>query len=99
MQEQRVFRHENKYFISNGDALVLSARLPLMMQRKTRGVLCLAKETPLDISEATRDFVLMASEHLALFLENLYVKCRLRDVCAAAAQREETLQRAALDET
>ncbi|SBV94302.1 GAF domain protein [uncultured delta proteobacterium] len=60
--------------------------LPLQMQRKTRGVLCLAKESPLPITEDTQDFVRMASEHLALFLENLYIKCRLRDVSAAATE-------------
>lgn len=59
--------------------------LPLVIQRKTRGVLCLAKEMPLHIGDELRDFMRMASEHLALFLENLYVKCRLRDVSEAAA--------------
>ena len=53
---------------------------PLVIQRKTRGVLCLANDTPMEFNENTRDFVRMASEHLALFLENLYVKCRLRDL-------------------
>lgn len=59
--------------------------VPLQVQRKTRGVLCLAKETPLEITGDTRDFLRMASEHLSLFLENLYIKCRLRDVSAMAA--------------
>ncbi|MDL2207901.1 GAF domain-containing protein [Desulfovibrio sp. OttesenSCG-928-M16] len=54
--------------------------LPLVIQRKTRGVLCLAHELPLEISAATQDFALMAAEHLSLFLENLYVKYRLRDL-------------------
>lgn len=58
--------------------------LPLQVQRKTRGVLCLAGQSPLGISEETKDFLRMSSEHLALFLENLYIKCRLRDVSAAA---------------
>jgi GAF domain-containing protein len=53
---------------------------PLVIQRKTRGVLCLANDAPMEIDGNTRDFVRMASEHLALFLENLYVKCRLRDL-------------------
>ena len=53
---------------------------PLVIQRKTRGVLCLAHDVPMEISGNTKDFVRMASEHLALFLENLYVKCRLRDL-------------------
>jgi len=54
--------------------------LPLIIQRKTRGVLCLAHDLPLPISTTTQDFVRMAAEHLSLFLENLYVKCRLRDL-------------------
>jgi hypothetical protein len=53
---------------------------PLQIQRKTRGVLCLGHDAPADIDGVTKDFVCMASEHLALFLENLYVKCRLRDL-------------------
>jgi GAF domain-containing protein len=53
---------------------------PLQIRRKTRGVLCLGHNAPADIGEATKDFFCMASEHLALFLENLYVKCRLRDL-------------------
>jgi signal transduction protein with GAF and PtsI domain len=53
---------------------------PLLIQRKTRGVLCLAHDSSVDIGDAAKDFVRMASEHLALFLENLYVKCRLRDL-------------------
>lgn len=54
--------------------------LPIIIQRKTRGVLCLAHDTPLAIQQATQDFVRMAAEHLSLFLENLYLKCRLRDM-------------------
>ncbi|MDL2267374.1 GAF domain-containing protein [Desulfovibrio sp. OttesenSCG-928-G15] len=54
--------------------------LPLVIQRKTRGVLCLAHDMPIDVTQTTKDFARMASEHLSLFLENLYVKCRLRDL-------------------
>ena len=53
---------------------------PLIIQRKTRGVLCLAHDAPLEVNETTKDFIRMASEHLSLFLENLYIKCRLRDM-------------------
>ena len=53
--------------------------LPLIMQRKTRGVLCLAGDTPREPDEACNDFIRMVAEHLALFLENLYIKCRLRE--------------------
>jgi GAF domain-containing protein len=54
--------------------------LPLVIQRKTRGVLGLAHALPMEIHERTLDFATMAAEHLALFLENLYVKYRLRDL-------------------
>jgi len=54
--------------------------LPLDIQRKTHGVLCLAHDVPLPISATTQVFARMAAEHLSLFLENLYVKCRLRDL-------------------
>lgn len=54
--------------------------LPLIIQRKTRGVLCLAHDVPIEITQSTEDFARMAAEHLSLFLENLYVKCRLRDL-------------------
>ncbi len=64
--------------------------LPLQIQRKTRGVLCLAKESSLNITGETRDFVHMASEHLSLFLENLYLKCRLRDMSTALNGKEES---------
>lgn len=63
--------------------------LPLIIQRKTRGVLCLAKAQPLDIDGEMWDFVRMAAEHLTLFLESLYLKCRLRDLSEAAAQLRE----------
>lgn len=54
--------------------------LPLVIQRKTRGVLCFAHDFPMPVSKATKKFANMATEHLSLFLENLYVKCRLRDL-------------------
>lgn len=54
--------------------------LPIVIQRRTRGVLCLAHDNPTVIHQATQDFVRMAAEHLSLFLENLYLKCRLRDM-------------------
>lgn len=56
------------------------AAFPLIVQRKTRGVLCLAHDLPMLIDAETKDFIRMASDHLALFLENLYVKCKLRDL-------------------
>lgn len=63
--------------------------LPLVIQRKTKGVLCLANDTPIPLTEELKEFTGMASEHLALFLENLYVKCRLRDVCQSMARAPE----------
>jgi transcriptional regulator with GAF, ATPase, and Fis domain len=54
--------------------------LPLIIQRKVRGVLCLASKNSLLIGQDVQDFAVMASEHMSLFLENLFVKCRLRDL-------------------
>lgn len=54
--------------------------IPLIIQRKVRGVLCLASEAPLDTGSEVQEFARMAAEHLSLFLENLFVKCRLRDL-------------------
>lgn len=62
--------------------------LPLVIQRKTRGVLCLAHDLPRPVSAATQDFVRMATEHLSLFLENLYVKCRVRDLHQSLQARD-----------
>ncbi|MPN43268.1 hypothetical protein SDC9_190827 [bioreactor metagenome] len=62
--------------------------LPIRMQKKTRGVLCLAKEAPLELTGEMRDFLFMASEHLSLFLENLYIKCRLRDLSFTLAETQ-----------
>lgn len=63
--------------------------VPLVIQRKTRGVLCLGHDIPMEIPEFTKDFIKMAAEHLALFLENLYVKCRLRDLHQQAVATRE----------
>ena len=54
--------------------------MPLVIQRRTRGVLCLGSEAPMPTCDMTSDFVRMATEHLSLFLENLYVKSHLRDM-------------------
>lgn len=62
--------------------------LPIHMHKKTRGVLCLAKEAPLEITQDTRDFVFMASEHLSLFLENLYIKYRMCELSATLSRMQ-----------
>lgn len=48
--------------------------LPLIFQRKTRGVLVLANESPRLIDEDLKDFLFMVSEYLTQFLENLFSK-------------------------
>lgn len=58
--------------------------LPLLVQRKVRGVLCFASSNAHASSDGIVEFARMASEHLSLYLENLYVKCRLRDVYGRA---------------
>ena len=61
--------------------------LPLNINRITRGVLCLAHDKPVTVSREMKDFLLMASDHLALFLENLYLKSKLHQ-----AGKSQTLQ-------
>ena len=51
--------------------------IPLEIGGMTRGVLTLASETPKAISDELKTFCQMASEHLALFLENLYLRSKL----------------------
>lgn len=52
--------------------------LPILANRVTRGVLGLAHHEALPLSESLRNFSEMAADHLALFLENLYLKSRLQ---------------------
>jgi transcriptional regulator with GAF, ATPase, and Fis domain len=69
--------------------------LPLTIGRITRGVLVFASENPKEIPEELKVFCQMASEHLALFLENLYLRSRLHE----AAQQLHQLQQAAAEKT
>lgn len=52
--------------------------LPVMLNKSTKGVLCLAHTQPREMDEALRSFVRQSVDHMALFLENLYLKNRLR---------------------
>jgi len=58
--------------------------LPVVISQSTRGVLCLAHTTALPMPEIMRSFVRQATDHLALFLENLYLKNRLRGLLPKA---------------
>ena len=58
--------------------------MPVMVKKCTRGVLCLAHTSPRQIDESMRSFVRQAVDHLALFLENLYLKTRLRTMLPKA---------------
>lgn len=57
--------------------------LPLVFQRKTRGVLVFANEKPMRIDEDLKDFLFMVSEYLTQFLENLFLKSRLAEARTA----------------
>ncbi len=65
--------------------------LPLVIHKIPRGVLCLAHGAPHSINEEFKIFLNMAVDHLALFLENLYLKSRLRDVLSQEPARGVTL--------
>lgn len=58
--------------------------MPVVVNKSTRCVLCLAHTRPRDLDEALRSFVRLAVDHLALFLENLYLKTRLRNMLPRA---------------
>lgn len=52
--------------------------LPVCINKSARGVLCLGHTSPRALDEALRSFVHLCVDHLALFLENIYLKNRLR---------------------
>jgi signal transduction protein with GAF and PtsI domain len=58
--------------------------LPVVISQSARGVLCLAHTTALPMPEVMRSFTRQATDHLALFLENLYLKNRLRSLLPRA---------------
>ena len=60
------------------------ACLPIKINMNTSGVLCLAHSEPMQIDESLRSFINQAVDHLALFLENLYLKTRLRSMLPQA---------------
>lgn len=63
--------------------------LPVMVNKSCRGVLCLANTEPMRIDDGMRSFAVQAVDHLSLFLENLYLKNRLRGFMRMAkVQRE-----------
>lgn len=58
--------------------------MPVVLSKSTRGVLCLAHTQSREMDEALRSFVRQCVDHLALFLENLYLKNRLRGMLPKA---------------
>jgi signal transduction protein with GAF and PtsI domain len=55
-----------------------AACLPLIVSRKTRGVLVLADQENLLIQEHLKSFLFLVSDYMASFLENLYLKNKLQ---------------------
>ncbi len=58
--------------------------MPVMVNKSTRGILCLAHGEPRNIDESMRSFLRQSVDHLALFLENLYLRNRLRGMLSKA---------------
>ena len=63
--------------------------LPVIISQSTRGVICLAHTTAREMPEIMRSFVRQANDHLALFLENLYLKNRLRTLLPRATVHQD----------
>lgn len=93
------FRDEQPIFVENDAAAAPSALfgriddfpefqtaicMPVMVNKTARGVLCLAHGEAKGIDEALRSFVRQAVDHLALFLENLYLRERLKTMLPKA---------------
>ncbi len=51
--------------------------MPLVVHKRTRGILVLADSEALSIDEELKDFLYMVGDYLGLFLESLYLKSRL----------------------
>lgn len=58
--------------------------LPVIIDRSTRGVICLAHNSDKILDEGLHSFVRQAVDHLALFLENLYLRTRLQSLMPKA---------------
>lgn len=88
-----VFRNEQPVFAEDGTLASSTALfgklqdmpsfataicMPVMINKMCRGVLCMANTEATHIDESMRSFVRQAVDHLSLFLENLYLKNRVR---------------------
>ncbi|MDR2573691.1 MAG: GAF domain-containing protein [Desulfovibrio sp.] len=62
--------------------------MPVSVNKTPGGVLCLAHSGEKQIDEGMRSFVRQAVDHLSLFLENLYLRERLRAVLPKARVHE-----------
>lgn len=63
--------------------------LPVMVNKSCRGVLCMANSQTRKTDESMHAFLRQAVDHLSLFLENLYLKSRLRDLMPKTAVERE----------
>lgn len=98
-----VFRNEQPVFAeSTSSATALFGKLPdipdfpaviclpIMVNKSCRGVLCAAHTESVRMDEAMRSFVRQSVDHLSMFLENLYLKNRLRSCMPPARVQYES---------
>ncbi|TVM15667.1 GAF domain-containing protein [Oceanidesulfovibrio indonesiensis] len=64
--------------------------LPLTFQKQVRGVLGLSSPSAQPIDDDLKTFCMMASEQLALFLENLYLRSKLQESEAYARNLQDS---------
>lgn len=62
---------------SDTPSFAVLACLPLFISRKTRAVLVLGGEEPVALSDELKNFLEMAADHLAIYLENLHLRSQL----------------------
>ena len=58
--------------------------MPVMVNKSTRGVICLGHSQPHAVDETMRTFLRQAVGHLSLYLENLYLRVRMRELMTKA---------------
>ena len=58
--------------------------LPIMVEKNTRAVLCLAHRSPRHIDESMRSFVHLAIGQLTAFLDNLYLRTKVNSLLPKA---------------
>jgi signal transduction protein with GAF and PtsI domain len=70
--------------IANSPTFQAVICMPLLLNKSTRGVLCLGSAKPVDVNDAMRSFVQQAMDYMSLYVETLYLKNRVQNMLPKA---------------